>query len=133
MAGSSSPRCSRKALSGAKDRGSLSVRSIQRQPEPLYDSAQLLDGCAVDRGRGWTHVGRGKRSTQAQEVLADRQSNRRLRLEADQRKRVIEDARGLRAVAAPVRHIDLDQDLRVGEAGHDATGAAAEFLQAIEP
>jgi hypothetical protein len=65
------------------------------------------------------------RAALEQHLFAQRQTDRRLHLMADQRQVDVEQVLGLFRLAGREQLIDLDQHLRPGEARHGAVGATA--------
>ena len=88
---------------------------------------------ASSRGAGRPQRRAGEHAAAVQDLLADREADARLLLVADQRQiGVVEVEGGLLAPGGEAL-VDLDQDLRIGEAGHRAVGAAAELERVVEP
>src|SRR5215218_4176262 len=109
---------------------SLSVREAEHLDQVFELPQRLL----VEGGGGETDVGGGDDAAELEDLLADAHaSDAELCLETDQGQ--IAEVIGL-SLSSLVFHeepVGLDEDVRVGEAGHDAARAAAELLVEVHP
>src|SRR6516164_455412 len=101
--------------------------------ETRKQSVEFGEVVRVKLGTGGAHRGRPDRSAAPQDFLAHSKPEPGLLLVPHQRQVNVEQV--FRFVAAPglEQRTHRNQHLRIGKAGHDAVGAALEFLRHVEP
>src|SRR5690348_12930167 len=109
------------------------VRTAEPPRQPRHQPIELLDIVAVEaRARG-AHRGAADGAAPAEYLFADREADADLLLVPHQRQIGVEQILRLLAAAVAEEAADVDQQLRIGETGHRAVGAAMQLLRQVEP
>src|SRR5688572_14670810 len=95
--------------------------------EAHQDVVEIGERVGINRRKRRAHARRSDHAPQMIDVLAQRQIDARLVLEANDRQVFVEHAGGAVAIAGGEPAVDLDEDLRKGKAGHGADSAVPQL------
>src|SRR5688572_32407235 len=101
----------------------------REQREAHQDVVEIAERVGINRRERRPHARRGDHATQVVDVLAQREVDARLVLEADDRQVFVEHLGGAVAIARRELAKNLDEDLRECKPGHGPDGAVPQLLE----